>query len=172
MRTQKLTTDLAVAAMLMGMAGLVVNIFGLWHYIYIVLAGKLVDTESEAQIRSVYVFMNIPLKLALIVCSIAMLYRAPWGRWGMTVVGLVSIAHSIVATLMLDRGVVHYWMELSTEGESLAWLALVRNWDMVVLVLVLMFYGLVLWHLHRRSTREEFRPRPKAEAQVPGAAGE
>ncbi|MBN2584584.1 MAG: hypothetical protein JXL80_16090 [Planctomycetes bacterium] len=149
MKAQRLTTDLAIAGMLMGTAGLMINIFGLFHYISILSTGA--ATVDEDRIRSIYVFMNIPLKVSLVVCSIALLYRSSWGRAAMTVVGLVSIGHSAVATMMLDKSIVHYWLDIA---RPVPW---VKGWDWVVLAMVVLFYGFMLWHLHRKRTREEFR---------------
>jgi hypothetical protein len=148
MKAQRLTTDLAIAGLLLGATGLVVNIFGLFHYISLLSTGA--AAAEEDRVRSIYVFMNLPLKVALIICSIAMLYRCRWGRAAMTVVGLVSIAHSAVATVALERSILHYWINIAG---PVAW---VKGWDWVVLALVVLFYGFMIWHLHRRPTRDEF----------------
>jgi hypothetical protein len=156
MKPRKLTTDLAIAAMLFGMAGLVANIFGVWRYIYVLsVSGSPAGMEADAGIRNIYVFMNIPLKIALIVSAIALLYRLGWGRWSMTVVGVVSIVHSIVATTTLKSGVIHYWLSLGAGDTTFHPLA--KAWDYMVLVLVVLFYTFLLWHLHCRDTRAEFR---------------
>ncbi|NIA20888.1 MAG: hypothetical protein GWP05_02720 [Anaerolineaceae bacterium] len=152
MKTQRLTTNLAIAGMLMGMAGLVLNVFGFFHYISILSRADIVVDDDR--IRSIYVFMNIPLKVSLVVCSIALLYRCRWGRPAMTVVGLVSIAHSTVATVMLQKSIVHYLVQIA--GLNM-WVMWVKGWDWVVLAMVLLFYGFIIWHLHRKRTREEFR---------------
>lgn len=159
MKAQKLTTDLAVAAMLLGMAGLVANVFGLWHYIYLSVAERITEPGPEAQVRSIYVFMNLPLKLGLIVAAIAMLYRLHWARWALTVIGTISVVHSAVAAATLKVGVIHYMVTLGTDATSFGrgW---VSGWDWIVVVLVAMFYGFLLWHLHRPSTRQEFRRSP------------
>ena len=148
MKTQRLTTNLAIAGMLMGMAGLVLNVFGFFHYISLLSSAAPIDDD---RIRSIYVFMNIPLKVSLVVCSIALLYRCRWGRPAMTVVGLVSIGHSTVATVMLQKSILHYLVTIA--GLDM-W---VKGWDWVVLAIVVLFYGFIIWHLHRKRTREEFR---------------
>ena len=149
MKAQRLTTNLAIAGMLMGTAGLMANVFGFFHYISILNSAEI--AVDDDRIRSIYVFMNIPLKISLVACSIALLYRCTWGRLAMTVVGLVSIGHSTVATVMLEKSIVHY---LVTIFGPVPW---VKGWDWVVVAMVLLFYGFIIWHLHRKRTLEEFR---------------